>query len=150
MAQVTTLPNPRVYGFYKVAGASEPGSYTWTLDAAVTNGGGIARYSGVSTASPLDAPVQKSAGTAATSATVPGITAATPGAMVVGCMGPNAAPTTFTITSPAGMTQAWDIGGKRHELADANQPTPGATGARTWTFSSAREWAGWLTALRPA
>jgi hypothetical protein len=48
-----------------------------------------------------------------------------------------------------GMTQAWDIGGKRHELADGLQATAGASGTKTWTFNASREWAGWLTALRP-
>jgi len=47
------------------------------------------------------------------------------------------------------MTEAWDIGGKRHELADHAQAPAGPSGSKTWTFSSAREWAGWLVALRP-
>ena len=48
-----------------------------------------------------------------------------------------------------GMTAAWDIGGKRHELADGVQAIAGPSGPKTWIFSSGREWAGWLTALRP-
>jgi hypothetical protein len=68
--------------------------------------------------------------------------------MVVGCVGVNSSSVTLAITSPIGMTEAWDIGGKRNELADGSQAAPGATGARTWTFSSARDWAGWLVALR--
>ena len=47
------------------------------------------------------------------------------------------------------MAEAWDIGGKRHELADQTQAAAGPSGSKTWTFSSTREWAGWLVALRP-
>ena len=60
----------------------------------------------------------------------------------------NSSSTTLTIASPIGMTEAWDIDGKRHELADAPQASAGPTGSRTWNFSSARDWAGWLVALR--
>ena len=68
--------------------------------------------------------------------------------MVVGCVGVNSSSLTLTITSPIAMTEAWDIGGKRHELADGSQAVAGPTGTRTSTFSSARDWAGWLVALR--
>ena len=36
----STLSNPKVFGYYRVAGLSEPGSYTWLLSSSVTNGGG--------------------------------------------------------------------------------------------------------------
>jgi hypothetical protein len=148
IANNTTMTNPRMYGYYKVVGASDPASDTWTFDAAVANGGGIARYTGVSTAPTLDAPAVKAAGLASLTGTLPGVTTTTPGALVVGCMAANAAPTTFTISSPADLTQAWDVGGKRHELADALKDAVGSTGELTWKFSSARAWAGWATALR--
>ncbi len=61
----------------------------------------------------------------------------------------NSSSTTLAITSPGGMSQAWDVGGKRHELADRIQATAGPSGDKTWTFSAGREWAGWLAALRP-
>jgi hypothetical protein len=69
--------------------------------------------------------------------------------MLVGCMGANSSSASTTIASPSGMSQAWDIGGRRHELADGLQAAAGPSGSRTWTFNVAREWAGWLTALRP-
>jgi hypothetical protein len=69
--------------------------------------------------------------------------------MLVGCMSIDSSSTGVVITSPTGMTEAWDIGGKRHELADGLQAATGSSGAKTWTFSSGREWAGWLVALRP-
>ena len=150
IAAVTGIANPRVYGYYKVAGALEPAGYTWALASSVANGGGIARYSGVDTTTPLDATTRTATGAAATTGTVPAVTTATPGAMVTGCMGINSSSTAVTIASPSGMSQAWDVGGKRHELADVVQAAAGSSGAAAWGFSAAREWAGWLTALRPS
>ena len=150
IAAVTTLSSPHVLGYYRVAGTAEPTSYRWTLGSAVTGGAGIARYTGVSTTSPLAATTTSATGAAATTGTVPGVTTAAAGSMLVGCMGVNSSSTTLGITSPTGMSQAWDIGGRRSELADGARAASGSTGARTWTFSAAREWAGWLAALRPA
>ena len=147
LAASTTISNPKVYGYYRVATSSEPADYHWTFGASITSGGGIARYSG---SSGPDVTATKAAGAAATSGTVPGVTTTTAGDMVVGCMGVNSGSLSVTITPPSGTSEAWSIGGKRNELADDVQPGAGPSGDRTWTFSASREWAGWLTALRPA
>lgn len=147
LAASTTISNPKVYGYYRVATSSEPADYHWTFGTSITSGGGIARYSG---SSGPDVAATKAAGAAATSGTVPGVTTTTAGAMVVGCMGVNSGALSVTITPPSGTSEAWSIGGKRNELADDVQPGAGPSGDRTWTFSASREWAGWLTALRPA
>jgi hypothetical protein len=102
----------------------------------------------VDPAIPLDTPSVTGSGALAASASLPGVTTATAHAMIVGCVGVNSSSLTVIISSPAGMTEAWDIGGKRNELADGAQAVAGPTGTRTWTFSSARDWAGWLVALR--
>ena len=149
IATATGVANPHVFGYYHVAGSSEPTSYTWSLGSSVANGAGIARYSGVRAASPIDATATTASGASATTGTLPGVTTATPGAMLVGCMAINSSSTGVSIASSSGMTEAWDIGGKRHELADHAQAAAGPSGSKTWTFSSAREWAGWLVALRP-
>ena len=146
LVTTTGVSNPRVYGYYKVAGSSEPTNYRWTFTSSITAAGGIARYTG---AAGIDGTVTTAAGASALSGTVPGVTTATDGAMLVGCMGVNSGATTLAITGPDGMAEAWDIGGKRHELDDAVQETAGPSGGRTWRFSSSREWAGWLAALRP-
>ncbi|MCW2576975.1 MAG: hypothetical protein JWR28_1124 [Modestobacter sp.] len=146
IAGVTSVSNPRVYGYYKVAGASEPTSYSWTLASSVASSAGIARYSG---ASGLDGAATQASGASGTSGVVPGVTTTTANAMLVGCMGVNSSASTSTITPPADMTQAWDLGGKRHEYADGLRSAAGATGDRTWTFNASRAWAGWLVALRP-
>jgi transposase-like protein len=87
IASVTATANPHVFGYYKVAGPSEPTAYQWTLTSSVQNAGGIARYSGVDTARPLDGAAKTATGAAATAGTVPGVTTATANAMVIGCMG---------------------------------------------------------------
>jgi hypothetical protein len=145
-AGVTTVANPHVYGYYKVAGASEPASYRWGFSSSITSAGGIARYTG---AAGLDGTASTAAGASATSGTVPGVTTSAANAMLVGCMGINSGATTITISGPAGMSEAWDLGGKRNELDDAVKAAAGASGSKTWTFSAGREWAGWLVALSP-
>jgi myo-inositol-hexaphosphate 3-phosphohydrolase len=150
VASVTGIANPHVFGYYKVAGPSEPTAYQWTLTSSVQNAGGIARYSGVDTARPIDGTARTATGAATTAGTVPGVTTATANAMLIGCMGINSSSTTIAISSPQGMGQAWDLGGKRHELADGPQAVAGPSGDKTWTFSASREWAGWLGALRAA
>src|SRR4051794_9602509 len=146
IAAVTNVARPRVYGYYRIAGASEPASYRWTTNASVASSGGIVRYSG---ASGLDAPAVKGSGLSGTTATVPGVTTVTSNAMVVGCMGLGLSATAAQITGPASMSQVWDLTGTQNEFDDARQATPGPTGTRTWTFTHARDWAGWVAALRP-
>jgi hypothetical protein len=152
IAAVTGASNPRLYSYYRVAGSGEPTIYTWTLSAAVANSGGIARYSGVNNATPLDsAATQASSATAVSSLAVPAVTTVTNGAMLVGAAAINSSNETITITSPTGMTQRWDLGGKRQDYADVLQATAGSSGSKTWTWpaGSMREAAGWLAALRP-
>jgi len=150
IAAVTARANPKVFGYYRVAGAAEPASYSWVLSASVTAGAGIARYSGVDVSNPLDGAASTATGVSATTAVIPGVTTTADNAMLVGCAGANSSAASLGIATPAGMTEVWDVAGKRHEVADGLQAVAGATGSRTWTLSSAREWAGWLVALRPA
>jgi hypothetical protein len=144
LASVTTLANPKVYGYYKVATASEPTSYSWTTSS-VLGGGAITRYSG---ATGVDGAATSASGAAATSASVPGVTTSTANAMLVGCMSANSS--SVTLTSPGGMTQAAETGDRKFELADGVQSAAGPSGAKAWTLSASREWAGWLVALRPS
>ena len=149
IAAVTGISNPHVFGYYRVASASEPASYSWTLTSSVANSGGIARYTGVSASQPLDGVVNAS-GASATSATLPGLTTSAANDALVGCLAANSSSSSLLITSPSGMVAAWDLVGKRQQFADQPLSTAGATGSRTWTLSGAREWAGWLVALRPS
>ncbi|MCW2765197.1 MAG: hypothetical protein JWO11_1156 [Nocardioides sp.] len=142
LAAQTSLANPKVYGYYKVATSTEPANYAWTTSS-VPSGGVIARYSG---ATGLDTAATSASGAAAASGTVGQVTTTTANAMLVGCMSVNSS--SVTLSSPAGMTQVAETGDRRFELADGLQPTAGPSGTKTWTFSAAREWAGWLVALR--
>jgi hypothetical protein len=144
----TAIPNPPMYAYYRVAGSAESASYTWVLSTSI---GGIARYSGVDNASPLDTPaVTASSSAAVTSLSVPGVTTTRPGAMLIGAAAINSSVTSVLINGPVGMSERWDLGGKRQEYDDALQPSAGFSGAKTWTFSSARAAVAWLVALRPA
>ena len=140
-----------MYAYYRVAGSAEPASYTWILSTSVASSGGIARYFGVDNVSPLDMPaVTASSSAAVTSLSVPGVTTTKPGAMLIGAAAINSSATAVLVTGPAGMTERWDLGGKRQEYDDAVQPSAGFSGAKMWTFSSARAAVAWLAALRPA
>ena len=144
MAAQTSLANPKVYGFYKVATSAEPADYAWTTSS-VKSGGAIVSYSG---ATSLDTPAAAASGASATSGTVGPVTTTTANAMLVGCMSANSS--TLTFASPGGMTEVVETGERRFELADGLQPTAGPSGTKTWTFNAAREWAGWLVVLRPS
>jgi hypothetical protein len=151
IAAITSAANPTIYSYYHLAGAAEPASYSWTLAASTTGSAGIARYSGVSNASPLDVPATSAGSSAAVSSlAVPAVTTTRPGAMLIGGAAINSSNTTVLIAAPAGMTERWDLGGKRHEYDDALQAAAGNSGSKTWTFSAARAAAAWLAALRPA
>ncbi|MCA4133840.1 PKD domain-containing protein [Arthrobacter sp. M4] len=141
----------RVSVYYHVVASGDPGSFTWTLSSAVKWGGGITAYRGVNQSSPLDATVTTSVDTtySATSITLPGITTASNGAMLIGGLGFDAAsPGT---TPPSGWTEQWEAaGGQVAEEADVPQPTAGTSSSATWSFAVAKAVGAWRTALKPA
>jgi PKD repeat protein len=147
VAAPTGVSNPRVYGYYKVAGDSEPSSSEWTFRSTVTSSGGTARYSGVRG---IDGSASTATGSSSTVATVPGTTASVAGDMLVGCMAINSRLTEIDIVAPPGLEEAWDLAGKRSEYGDELLTEAGPTGPRTWTFTSTRPWSGWLVALEPS
>jgi hypothetical protein len=78
------------------------------------------------------------------------VTTASDDAMLAGCMAVNSSATSVGISTPAGLDEAWDVAGKRNELSDGIQASAGPSGDERWSFSSPREWGGWVTALRPS
>ena len=148
---------------YKVAGASEPASYTFALGPG-TNGavGSIVAFSGVDTsgATPFDVTprtISVSAGrTTAVSAT--SITTASANAAVIMFgMTANSNPTWsgWTTTSPGALTELYDnqVGGANQAsvgAAWAIKATTGATGAGAARLSFAQRNGGILIALKPA
>jgi PKD repeat protein len=141
----------RVFAYYHVVGSAEPGSYSWTLSAAVKWGAGVTAYAGVNNTTPLDSSVATAVNStySATSITVPSITTASNGAMLIGGVGFDSG--TPAASPPSGWTERWEAsGGQIAELADRPQATAGASGTATWTFSSARAVGAWRAALKPA
>jgi hypothetical protein len=151
IAAVTGGLNPKLFAYYRVAESAEPDNYTWLLNGAVASSGGIARYTGVDTTNPLDTPSSTaSSSVAVPSIAVAGVTTTRPGTMLVGAAAVNSSKATVAMSAPAGLTTKWDLEGKRQTYADGALAVAGNSGAKTWTFSSAREAAAWLAALRPA
>jgi hypothetical protein len=135
--------------FVKVASASEPASYTWTWATNVRGSGGILAYSGVDTASPINA----SSGTAGSGSlvTAPSVTTTADNAMLVGFFGMNW-PGGTSFVEPVGMTERYDVAGEgvSSESADAAQLLAGPSGSKTATALGSGDWVAHLVALRPA
>ncbi|MCA1844502.1 MAG: hypothetical protein LC792_15190 [Actinobacteria bacterium] len=91
--------------YVKVAGASEPSSYTWTLTDYRRVAGGITTYSGVDTTSPIDATATGVNATASTSVTAPSVNTTVPGDVLVHLAAVNS---DGTLTAPGGMTERWE------------------------------------------
>ena len=141
----------RVFPYYHVVTSSDPTTYSWTLSAAVKWGAGLTAYRGVDNITPLDSPVVTAVNTSysATSLTLPSISSASDGAMLIGGVGCDCA---LPVASPpSGWTERWEAsGGQIAEQADMAQLSAGASGTATWSFSAARAAAAWRTALKPA
>ena len=144
----------RIHAWYKVAGSSEPPSYTFTLTggAATAISGGMLDVSGANSANPINASGSQSNGSLSTSVGSPSITTTLPSALLV--FG-GACNNGSTFTPPTGMAEQWDRGtggsGARvaTETATAGFPNPGATGIRTAAASSPCRSVGIQLAIRP-
>jgi hypothetical protein len=134
--------------YYKVATASEPSSYSWSLGTSRAASGGIADYSGVNPTVPVDATA--SATGASGNAAVPGATTSAPNDLVL-AVASFAAST--TVTPDASTTERFDVasGSNTTEVADFAQASAGATGAKTATpLVSTGAWIAQTVALRDA
>jgi hypothetical protein len=140
-----------LFAWYRVVTAADAGTagYTWTLSGAPKWSGGISRYTGVNTTTPLDGAVTTRVSSAsASSVTVPGVVTTTAGAMVVGAEGADSGKVTGTV--PSGWTADWhnNVG----QLAASGHRVTTATGtqpATTWSHSGSVPMAAWTVALRP-
>jgi len=141
-------PNSLVV-YYRVAGAGEPASYSWTFSTSTGSAGGILSFSGVNTATPIDVENGQATPVAPTHST-PSVTTTVPNAMLVA---------SFTYSSPlawappAGMTEVVDIvgGNQSTEINYVLQAAAGATGAKTATPVAGQDDAGntHILALKP-
>ena len=134
----------RLYTYYKVAGAAEPASYAWTFSGAnVGTVGGIASFTGVDTASPIDASASQTTASS-TSHTAPSVTTTVAGDMLVTI---HSFASSRTWTPPGGMTEAVDrysrngTGGSGVSLGMNYEarPATGATGTRTAVASGSAD-----------
>ena len=92
-----------IYG--KVATASEPASYSWTFSASTGSAGGIRSFSGVDMTTPLD--VENGAATASSlNHAAPSVTTTSANDMIVTS---HSFASSATWTTPAGMTEAFDV-----------------------------------------
>jgi hypothetical protein len=139
--------------FVRVAGGSEPASYTFTLSAAQSAAGGIVAYSGVDPNTPVDVHGGQ-VNAASTSATAPSISTTGPNRMVVTFY---ATPNLTTFTVPGGMTERYDQqvpAANQYKVtasADDQLVTPsGATGTRVATVANSAASVAGIVALLPA
>jgi hypothetical protein len=145
----TTL---RTVAFLKVAGASEPTGYTFTLSAGNGAAGVIASYAGVNTSSPLAA-ANGSPNAASSAIAAPSISTTSPNSLLVGVF---ATATGATVSPPAGMVEAVESlfkSGPRKvaiELSDQVIAAAASTGPRTASASKAAVNIGLVLALSPA
>ncbi len=143
----------RIFAYYHVVGAltGEPTSYTWQLGSANKWGAGMTAFRGVNTSNPFDTAVSTATDTSYNSSTVsvPSVTTATAGAMLVGGVGLDSSAT--AVGESTGWTEDFEASGAQvAEMAHRSAPTAGASGTVTWSMSKSTAWVGWLRALRPA
>jgi parallel beta-helix repeat protein len=131
--------------FYKVAGSSEPASYTFTSSDADGKAGGISDWYGVNTTSPIDVTSGNSgSGTTLSALSVTTSAANEPVLFVAGVVDQT------TVTQPSGFSERWDVASAgtykaTAEDADQIQAAAGASGNKTATAGSAG--GGWVTQL---
>ena len=142
--------------FWRVAVAGEPAAHTFSWTVSARGVAVILTYRGVDALAPIDA----SAGQAATSATItaPTITTTVANTTLVGFFGIANAGANYTLPSPA-MTRVFAAGSEPNTGAGPNGtsvlvteepwPAASATGARAVTASVSASNAGRMVALRP-
>jgi hypothetical protein len=129
--------------WYKVAQATEPSSYTWSIPAGVWTDIGVLDYYGVSSSAPFDGYSGANAGVTRTPST-PALTTTSANDLIVALF------TDYSFgswTAGSGTTQRFNFDSNTAE--DIVQSVPGSTGAKTATNSSSGATSAFLIALRP-
>jgi hypothetical protein len=140
--------------YVKVAGPSEPSSYTWTTNVSVAHGEGIEAFYNVNTSAPIDKSSGQYNATATTSDSAPSVTTTHTADELLSFMGSFIGEGTANWTLPSGMSKRWIVEGADAD-ADAvfaNQllSVSGATSARTGSLPTSATSVGALIALAPA
>ena len=143
---------------YRVVGASEPSSYTFTVNGAGldTDGavGAIVAYSGVDTTSPFDALGTYAIGSTKAISTG-AISTVSANAAVLMCVGAFEKLTvgSFATTSPGALTQLYGGSADNNGTVGAGwgiKAGAGSTGAGAATLSANKDWGAILVALKPS
>jgi hypothetical protein len=145
--------NVSLISYYKVAGASEPSNYTWTIDTQTRAEGGITQYSGVDTSNPIDiAAGNFGRGKIATTSL---ITTSFANEEVVDSFAFDAGTSTAGyFSTPTGMTEKYDVTyptvGPSLATDDTLQVATGTVGSVSSTIAGNknRNWASLQIALR--
>lgn len=150
-----TATRNSLFVYRRVAGGSEPASYTWNFTNFIFAVGGIQSFSGVDTTAPVDVENGVATASALTHAT-PSVATTVTNAMLVTS---HTYASSGTWTPPAGMAEGFDVSawtapnalGQSTEGSYVLQAAAGATGAKTATASaSADRGNAHILALRPA
>jgi len=128
--------------WYRVAGASEPSSYTWTVSGSPWVDVGVLAYSNVNQASPIDVSSGRYVGVTASPSTDAVTTTGTNEMLVALFINYNSG----TWTAGSGMTQRYNF--DSNEAQDALQASAGSTGARTATNSTSGPTTAQIVVLR--
>lgn len=146
-----------IISYYKIVGASEPSSYTWSVDHQTTAEGGITRYTGVNTTNPINATSSNTGfGTVATTSSLVTNSEYTEIVTLFAADIGKSANAGAYFTTPTGMTEKYDISnvpfGPSTAFDDAVQATAGTTTEKSSTISGgkARNWVAQQIALRRA
>ncbi|MFL5625143.1 MAG: metallophosphoesterase [Ktedonobacteraceae bacterium] len=113
--------------YVKVAGSSEPASYTWSFSTAGQAAGGIASYIGVNATTPVDASHAQYNDTTSNVDNT-GVTTTAANDMLVYAVGITVA---TTVNVPSGFTQQWSTTSQSSTTSEMSQkifPSVGATG----------------------
>ena len=129
--------------WYRIATASEPASYTWTVSGSPWVDIGLAAYGGVSATSPFDGFSGRYAGVT-TAPSTGSLTTTSPNDLVVALFIDFSS---STWTAGAGTTKRYDFDGNTSE--DVTQASPGSTGVESATSSVAGPTTAQIVALRP-
>ncbi|MCC8977604.1 glycine-rich domain-containing protein [Bradyrhizobium acaciae] len=153
IARTDNDSNVGIASYYKFVGSSEPSSYTWTISPQTRAVGGITRYTGVDSGSPIDV-VASSTGRGI-SATAPSITTSQASDTVIALFaadtGTNNSPLFSTST---GMTTRYGVKntpfGPTAAEQDRAQAVAGTVGSMSSTFSSGpqHDWAAQTIAVK--
>lgn len=150
--------NVGIATYHKIAGASEPSDYSWTINNGSSSStergaGGIARYTGVYATSPIDVSAGAS-GSGDNSAEAPSVTTNFANDVVVAFYGVG---DNLSFGQPSGTTERYDVthsdsNGPGTSAADFTQAVAGATGTKQSDISgnSDEVWVAQQVAIRMA